>query len=182
MLAIESTVRIGWDLLDLRTQFKGVSDMFEKYVDENLPMHHRTAYKYIKSAKQFQRDRINLMRCAEIKSHTSSLLEVEEAPDLLRQIFAVNANTNADLLRVAGVSKAKAEIRDTNAADMIVGDGRRSPEFFRMFKSLTMTITRIHRATKRVPVESWDNDQKRAVMHELRPYVDLFNSLEGAPA
>jgi hypothetical protein len=170
---LDNAIRIGWCLIDIRKEFRNVPGAFESFVERNLPIGRTQAYKYAQIARGFQRDEENLGRHKEMRAMlglTPILLDVFFPVHLKQQILATNANSFADLMRTAGIAKPK-----SIGNSMVRFENK--PAFLRFGKTLSMAWVRFNRINKESPIENWAPEEKRALKDDLKPLVELYNSL-----
>src|ERR1700728_2545080 len=64
---LENIVRLGWALIDINKEFKGLEGGFNSFIERNLPVGRSQAYNYMQVAKRFRRDAENLGRHQEVR-------------------------------------------------------------------------------------------------------------------
>jgi hypothetical protein len=173
--ALDNVIRIGWALSDIKHEMKGDSDIFNHFVDRNLPISVTQAHNYARVARSFDRDEENIeltSRIREMAGLDPLLIDVSVPKHLKQQIKYVRSNLFQDLLRTAGVSKGKKQLELTD---------RKPPEpkpaFLRLGKSISTAWVRFVRINKESPISGWGNEERKAVKEELKPLVDLYNQL-----
>jgi hypothetical protein len=170
---LENVVRIGWHLLDLKSEFRKLSGGYESYVDRNLPVSLRQAQRYTQVARQFKRDAEYLEFSSRLRQSaglSDTLTYDQPASPLKEQIIAANAHSFSEMLRVAGVAKPKPLASATNQVQA-------KPMFLRLGKSLSMAVVRVNRINRESPIESWGRMERDAIIQDLEPLVKLRDRL-----
>ncbi len=170
---IENYVRTGWLLVDIKLEMHGVEGAFESWVERNLPISISQAYRYIKASTTFERDSENLADVNSVREAVGLsplLLEVDCGPNLLDQIVERKANSFADLMRDAGISKPK-----TLSLPAIPKEQK--PAFLKLGKALSAAYVRFQRINKVDPIDAWGTQEKRAICDSLKPLADLYQGL-----
>jgi hypothetical protein len=171
METLEVTVRLGWRLRDLSKELTGVSGTLEAYCERNLPISYRQAQRYMKGSRLFQRDHQDFEFQSQLRRQVGlpELAPVKAESPLRDQIIALNANSFAEVLRLSGLSKSKVQTLSPPRSER--------PLFLRVGKSISMSVVRLNRALKLEPLENWGTEERKAVLADLQPLLELADKL-----
>jgi hypothetical protein len=162
--ALENVVRIGWCLIDIKAEKKGV---FYEYAEIHFPFSARQAERMMKAARNFQRD-IENVEFIESITTVPLAMEYSGAP-LIDQIKQTGARHFQDLLVTGGLAPARVAISPA---------GRSVPTgIFKLLRSIDSAALRFVRVEREFPIEDWSDADREVVKRKLKPLVELFERL-----
>lgn len=163
--ALENIIRIGWCLIDIKAELKGV---YDEYAETHFPFSARQARRMMAAARNFQRDGVNVDFLQSIASETLAFENRSEIP-LVEQIKQTGARHFQDLLVTGGLAPARTPISQTERS---VPTG-----IFKLLRSIDSASLRFVRVEREFPISDWSDADREVVRRKLRPLVELYEKL-----
>jgi hypothetical protein len=164
LLALENAVRIGWVLIDIRTELKKIGPLFDQYARNRFSFSKSQVYRLITAAKRFERDQVELDFRLSISGEATPG-DLSEIP-LIEQIRETKASTFSDLLITGGVVSGR-----TQAPSISM------PPICKLYRRIDAVHCQFVRTERQYPIADWSEADIAVLIRKLQPLVSLHAQL-----
>jgi|SRR5208282_5674603 len=164
----ENNVRIGWCLIDIKTELKGDWDT---YAENCLPFTGRQARKLIQGAKLFQRDQENAIFLSTLQ--TASLEYSYSEKPLVEQIREIRNQPDgpkyfSDLLVTSGLAPGR-QAKEGTPRSNVRG-------FFKLVRAIDNACAALTKFNRECPIDDWSEDDCEIMKRKMQPLKEFYES------